>query len=104
MAKNLVVKVKEVEAEGSFDEHFILTVVRKAATDAAFVAQYETAVDAKSADERSLARAKAPINQQMGRLIKAAAGAKSKRDENGKIMRAQVSGEMLSAYTLLEKA
>jgi hypothetical protein len=37
-------------------------------------------------------------------LIKRAAGARSKRDESGKIMRAQVQGEILSTYTLLDKA
>ena len=39
----------------------------------------------------------------MGRLIKRAAGARSKRDEAGKIMRGQVTGELISTYTLLEK-
>lgn len=95
---------REMAQAGAFDEHFILNVVRNASADADFVAQYEAAVDAQTADERALARAQAPINQQMGRLIKRAAAARSKRDDQGKILRAQVQGEMISSYTLLEKA
>ena len=51
-----------------------------------------------------VARAQAPVHQQMGRLIKRAAGARSKRGDKGKIQRAQVQGELISSYTLLEKA
>lgn len=95
---------REIDAEGGFDEHFILSVMKRAATDATFQAHYDNAVDADTADQRALARAKAPINQQMGRLIKRAAGAKSKRDESGKIQRAQVAGEVITTYTLLQRA
>ncbi|MCB1341705.1 MAG: hypothetical protein KDK24_11720 [Pseudooceanicola sp.] len=95
---------REIDAAGGFDEHFILSVMKRAAADATFQANYETAVDADTADERKLERAKAPINQQMGRLIKRAANAKSKRDAGGKIQRAQVTGEVISTYTLLERA
>lgn len=95
---------REVDAEGGFDENFILTVVRKASSEIEFVDNYEIAVDAKTADDRALARAQAPINQQMGRLIKRAAGARSKRDANGKIMRGQIQNELITTYTLLEKA
>ncbi len=94
---------RELDEAGGFDDHFILNVMRKAAGDPQFNADYEAALNAEGKDDKALARAKAPINQQMGRLIKRAAGAKSKRDENGKIMRGQVQGEMISAYTLLEK-
>lgn len=100
----VVALAKDVDETGGFDEHFILTVMKKAAADTEFMANYDTAVDAQSANERALARAKAPIHQQMGRLIKRVAGARGKRDEKGRIMRAQVTGEMISAYTLLEKA
>lgn len=95
---------RELDEAGGFDEHFILNVMKRAAADPAFQADYEAALDGEGKDDKALARAKAPINQQMGRLIKRAAGAKSKRDENGKIMRGQVQGEMISAYTLLEKS
>lgn len=95
---------RELEEAGGFDEHFILNVVKKASSEKEFLDSYETAVDAKTANERQLARAQAPINQQMGRLIKRAAGARSKRDESGKILRGQVTGELISTYTLLEKA
>ncbi|MFD2855085.1 hypothetical protein ACFSZS_10245 [Seohaeicola zhoushanensis] len=60
---------REIDKAGGFDEHFILSVMKRAATDATFQANYDAAVDADTADERALARAKAPINQQMGRLI-----------------------------------
>ena len=103
-AKRAVLDARELEEAGGFDEHFILNVVKKASSDKEFLDSYETAVDAKTANERQLARAQAPINQQMGRLIKRAAGARSKRDESGKILRGQVTGELISTYTLLEKA
>jgi hypothetical protein len=45
-----------------------------------------------------------PLNQQLGRMIKRAVGAKSKKNEAGRIARAQVSGEAISTYTLLEKS
>lgn len=95
---------RELDEAGGFDDHFILNVLKKAAADPQFVADYNAALDGEGKDDKALARAKAPIHQQMGRLIKRAAGAKSKRDENGKILRGQVQGEMISAYTLLEKA
>lgn len=94
---------RRIDDEGGFDEHFILTVMRQAWADSKFRALYETAINADSAEEKALAKAKAPMNQQLGRLIKRAAGAKSKRDANGKIMRAQVQGEVITTYTLLDK-
>ena len=95
---------RELDEAGGFDDHFILNVMKKAAADPQFVADYNAALNAEGKDDKAVARAKAPIHQQLGRLIKRAAGAKSKRDENGKIMRGQVQGEMISAYTLLEKS
>jgi len=100
---HIVDLARDMDAKSGFDEHFVLNVVKKAASEPTFVANYEAAVDAGTADERSLARAQAPINQQIGRLIKRAAGARSKRDDNGKIIRAQVQGELIGTYTLLEK-
>ena len=91
------------EMADQFDEHFILSVVTRAAQDETFRSNYDMAVDAASADDRALARAKAPINQQMGRLIKRAADARSKRGANGNILRAQAQGELITTYTLLEK-
>lgn len=98
-----VALAREIDEAGGFDEHLIRNVMRKAAAEPEFRTLYDRAVNAGEDDPKTVARAKVPLNQQLGRLIKRAAGAKSKRDETGKIQRAQVQGEMLSAYTLLEK-
>ncbi|MFP4274844.1 MAG: hypothetical protein ACLFRU_07435 [Paracoccaceae bacterium] len=93
---------REVDAEGGFDEHFILTVMRRAMADDAFRTLYETAVGAQA--EETGVSAKTPLNQQLGRLIKAAVGARPRLDESGKAVRAQVTGEAIQSYSLLEKA
>lgn len=95
----------EMDAAGRFDEHFILNVVREAAEDPEFTAQYALALGgAEAAGTRAEARARVSLNQQIGRLVKKAIGARSKRTEKGKIARAQVQGTLISTYTLLEKA
>lgn len=91
----------KTQAEGGFDEHFILNVMKKASQDAAFKSLYDQAVGAD--DDKPKRRDRVSLNQQLGRLIKRAAGAKSKRDESGKIMRAQIQGQILTSYTLLDK-
>lgn len=97
-----ILLAKEIDAEGKFDEHFILTVMSTANKNAAFVELYNKAIGS-GAEGRS-ARAQAPLNQQLGRLIKKAVGARGKKTEAGKVARAQVTGELISTYTLLEKA
>ena len=92
----------QTQADGEFDEHFILTVMKKASQDAEFKSLYDQAIGAT--DEKPRRRDRVSLNQQLGRLIKRAAGAKSKRDDNGKIMRSQAQGQLLTSYTLLEKA
>lgn len=94
----------QIDQNGEFDEHFILNVMKRASTNPEFQAQYDLATAAPAGNEKAAARARAPINQQLGRLIKRAAGAKGKRGKNGKILRGQVQGEVLTTYTLLEKA
>lgn len=91
---------RQVDAEGGFDEDFILTVMRRAAGDSVFQAAYGKAVDPDAKGPRS----GAALNQQLGRLIKRVAGAKSKRNDDGKIQRAQTQGELISTYTLLQRA
>lgn len=91
-----------IDAAGQFDEHFILTVMRSASQDAAYAELYNIAIGA-DADGKS-ARSQAPLNQQLGRLIKKAVGARGKKSEAGRVVRAQVTGEVISTYTLLEKA
>ncbi len=99
-----VVKLAQsMDADGEFDEHFILNVLKRAHGDAAFAKMYATAV-AEAQDKPKLAgRAGVALNQQLGRLIKRAVGAKSKRDGDGKILRGQVKDEVVTSYTLLEK-
>lgn len=93
-----------LDEAGKFDEHFILTVIKEASKDATFAEQYQQALGgADAAGSRAAERQRVSLNQQVGRVIKKAAGARSKRNESGKIARAQVSGEIISTYTLLEK-
>ncbi len=95
----------DMDASGKFDEHFILTVVKAASEDAEFAAQYALAIGTQSAAApRAADRAKVSLNQQIGRLVKKAVGARSKRNGNGKIIRAQVNDALITTYTLLEKA
>ena len=95
---------RKTDEEGGFDEHFIGNVMKQASQDESFKSLYDQAVGANEDNPKRAARARAPLNQQLGRLIKRAAGAKSKRDENGKILRTQIQGEIISTYTLLDKA
>ena len=98
-----VALARQLDAEGGFDEHFILTVMKTAIRDAEFATLYATAVGATTDDGTAPDRAKMPLNQQLGRMIKRAVGASSKRTEAGGIARAQVTGEAITTYTLLEK-
>ncbi len=94
-----------LDKAGKFDDHFILTVVQEAEKDPDFVAQYAAAIGGKEAKgTRAAARARVSLNQQIGRVIKKSIGARSKRNEAGKIVRAQVQNAMIVTYTLLEKA
>lgn len=95
----------KMDAAGKFDDHFILNVVQQASEDKEFAAQYALALGGKAAEgTRAADRARVSLNQQIGRLIKKVVGARSKRNEKGKIARAQVQGALVSTYTLLEKA
>lgn len=95
---------QDMDEDGGFDENFILSVMKKASKDAEFKKLYAKATQSSDKEGKQATRATAPLNQQLGRLIKKAVGAKSKRNDAGKIARAQVTGEMISTYTLLEKA
>lgn len=101
---NHVVKLaQDMKAEGGFDEHFILNVLKRAHADAGFAEMYGTSVAEAGDNPKQASRARVAMNQQLGRLIKRAVGAKSKRDDAGKIMRAQVKDEVITSYTLLDK-
>jgi hypothetical protein len=95
----------KMDAEGKFDDHFILNIVQQASEDKEFSTNYALALGGEGAlGTRPAERARISLNQQIGRLIKKAVGARSKRNERGKIARAQVQGALVSTYTLLEKA
>ncbi len=95
----------EMDAAGKFDENFILNVVKQAEKEDGFAAQYTLALGGEeAAGTRAGDRARVSMNQQIGRVIKKAVGARSKRTEKGKIARAQVQDAIISTYTLLEKA
>ncbi len=94
---------QEMDAAGEFDENFILNVMKRALSEPETAAHYTHAIDQDPENERRTARTVASLNQHVGRVVKRAAGARSKRDDSKKILRAQVQGEVLTSYTLLEK-
>ncbi|OWU84251.1 hypothetical protein ATO6_14560 [Oceanicola sp. 22II-s10i] len=100
-----VAKAREIDAEGGFDEHFMLTVMRALTTDARTRSVYEAAIG--GAVDDTAAPRRAGVNQQLARVIKAAVNAKAQRKGKGKgkgqLARVQVSGEVITSYTLLEK-
>lgn len=98
-----VTRARELDADGRFDAHFIRTVMQSLAADPGFSDLYKTAISAEDPGTKRADRARVSLNQQLGRLIKRAAGAKSKRDAKGTIQRAQVEGELITSYTLLVK-
>lgn len=97
---HVVSLARELDSEGRFDEHFILTVMTEAASDEGFMELYHLAVGGEG---KQAARAQKPMNQQIGRLIRKAAGAKGMRTEEGKVMRGQATGALISSYTLLTR-
>ncbi|WP_298857626.1 hypothetical protein [uncultured Sulfitobacter sp.] len=97
-----VALAKKLDEAGKFDENFILTVVKEAQKDANFKAQYETALGEMDEDGKS-SRARVSLNQQIGRVIKKSVGARGKRNEQGRVVRAQVQDAVIATYTLLEK-
>lgn len=99
---HVVAVAARMDAAGTFDEAFILSVIREAQKDPAFEGNYAKATEAGEGGKA--ARARVSLNQQMGRMIKQAVGARSKRGDGGKILRAQVEDELIATYTLLEKA
>jgi len=99
---HVIALAQKMEAEGAFDENFILNVMKRAHADAEFAKLYAAAV-AEPDKPKAAGRAGVALNQQIGRLIKRAVGARSKRDEAGKILRAQVKDEVITSYTLLDK-
>lgn len=97
-----VALAKKLDEAGKFDENFILTVVKEAQKDAEFKAQYELALGDVDAEGKA-GRARVSLNQQIGRMIKKSVGARAKRNEKGRVARAQVQDAVIATYTLLEK-
>ncbi|MDX2482891.1 MAG: hypothetical protein QNK42_04445 [Pseudodonghicola sp.] len=91
-----------MDKEGAFEADFILKVIKRAHADPEFAGMYTAAVT-EAGKPKLTNRAGVALNQQFGRLIKRAVGARSKRDTDGKIMRAQVKDEVITSYTQLEK-
>ena len=90
----------DLDAKGKFDEHFILTVMKASAADAEFMSLYNVAMGGEG---KAAARVQKPLNQQLGRLIRKAVGGKGIKTDKGTVARAQVTGEIISSYTLLTK-
>lgn len=92
---------QKLDTEGKFDENFVLTVMKAASSDEEFMMLYNTAIGA-DADGKNGKGQKA-LNQQLGRLIRKSVSAKGIKTDAGRVARAQVSGEVISSYTLLTK-
>ncbi|MEP2890085.1 hypothetical protein [Tateyamaria sp.] len=97
----------EMDAAGQFDDHFILNVLKKAASNPTFAEAYATATGAANSKKKSKQaahRARTTLNQQLGRVIKRTVGAKSLRNDTGRIVRSTANDALISTYTLLTKA
>ena len=90
-----------LDKDGKFDENFVLTVMKTAAKDEEFMMIYNTAIGFNA--ETNKAHGQKALNQQLGRLIRKSVGAKGLKTDAGRVARAQVSGEVISSYTLLTK-
>ncbi len=94
-----VARAREVHAAGGFDEHFILTVMRRLIAEPDFRALYEEAVGG-DAFTPGLPE-KSPLNMYLGWHIRHAVGAEPLLDSRGRTRRATVRGEVLQSYMLL---
>ncbi|CUH76497.1 hypothetical protein [Tropicibacter naphthalenivorans] len=97
---HVVALAQMLDKDGKFDEHFVLTVMKTASEDEEFMELYKTVTGEEG---RKAARLQQTLNQQLGRLIRKAANAGSKRNEEGRAIRAQVTGEIITSYSLLER-
>lgn len=100
-------QAQKMAEAGDFDEHFILNVIRKAEKTKGFAATYEAAVTVEGDDDKAAKKSESlrkALNQQLGRVIKKTAGARSLRQAGGKIARAQAQDALITTYTLLDKA
>ncbi len=97
---HVVTLAQKLDADGKFDEAFVLTVMQTAAKDKGFMTLYNTAIAEGS---KHSGRRQRLLNQQLGRLIRKAVGAVGKRNDDKKVMRGQATGEIISSYTLLAK-
>ncbi len=96
-----VTLAQSLDAEGKFDENFVLTVMKTAAKDEEFMMIYNTAIGFNP--ETKKAHGQKALNQQLGRLIRKSVGATGIKTDAGRVARAQVAGEVISSYTLLTK-
>ena len=94
---------RDMDGDGKFDEHFILTVMRAASTDVGFMAQYQAAAGGDTAEGEAEEKSKSALNQQLARVIQLAVQAKAKRGEDGKVVRADAEGALMTSYSLVER-
>ena len=100
--KAAIRRALELDGQGKFTEHFILTVIRDLMTDKKFRSDYETAADGDAYKNRL--PGKSPLNRNLGRFIKnAIPGAARLMDKQGNPRRMQVRNEPIQSYTLLTK-
>lgn len=101
--EHVIEQAKRIDAEGGFNEHFVLNVMKAAGANEDFRSLYDLAIANGMQRAAKVERNRAALNQHLGRLIKGTVRARSLRNEAGRIQRAQVEDEMISSYTLLEK-
>lgn len=89
-------------AQGLFDEHFTLQVIRQAMTDGSLRKKYEAVVGGDA--YATGLPGKSPLNMYLGWYIKNAIGAEPILDGQGNPKRVTVRGEPIQSYTLLQMA
>lgn len=86
-------------ADGLFDQHFVLTVIRALLARPGFRALYEEAIGGDA--YATGLPGKSPLNMYLGWYIKSAIGAEPLLDARGKSRRIHIRGEAVQSYTLL---
>ncbi len=97
-----IATARDLDADGQFDQHFTLTVIRALAANPAFMADYDLVTRAPSAGGR--VSYKASLNMNLGWHIKCAVNAIPLRDDKTNLpRRMQIRNELIKSYTLLKK-
>lgn len=97
--KNAAIDYAKKETDKEFDEGITLRVFQHIRTDPHLCGLYKRAIGGKNGfGRRNLIKAR--VNRTLGAAIKTAVGAIPKTI-NGKVLKAQVTGELIQSYTLL---